>query len=200
MVFRFSLCQGKERVQSHVGRRKPQRGEKGEIFSQRGLPRGKNCAKIIKPFREAAQKAPGGTTEYPGVAQLVARLTGGQEAVSSSLATRTRRGTMKFVPLFLFAAEQNSRPPFQSAVWRGDAAQRRPPREFKSRHSDQKSLKSCDFKDFLPFGPIQRSCPKPGPSWLAVSGLAACCRLVPGGCGEFFRNRESPPSAGGPGK
>ncbi len=26
---------------------------------------------------------------YPGVAQLVARLTGGQEAVSSSLATRT---------------------------------------------------------------------------------------------------------------
>ena len=27
---------------------------------------------------------------YPGVAQLVARLTGGQEAVSSSLATRTR--------------------------------------------------------------------------------------------------------------
>ena len=28
-------------------------------------------------------------SEYPGVAQLVARLTGGQEAVSSSLATRT---------------------------------------------------------------------------------------------------------------
>ena len=28
-------------------------------------------------------------TSYPGVAQLVARLTGGQEAVSSSLATRT---------------------------------------------------------------------------------------------------------------
>ena len=28
---------------------------------------------------------------YPGVAQLVARLTGGQEAVSSSLATRTKR-------------------------------------------------------------------------------------------------------------
>lgn len=28
---------------------------------------------------------------YPGVAQLVARLTGGQEAVSSSLATRTSR-------------------------------------------------------------------------------------------------------------
>ena len=27
---------------------------------------------------------------YPGVAQLVARLTGGQEAVSSSLATRTK--------------------------------------------------------------------------------------------------------------
>ena len=27
--------------------------------------------------------------EYPGVAQLGARLTGGQEAVSSSLATRT---------------------------------------------------------------------------------------------------------------
>ena len=30
-------------------------------------------------------------TRYPGVAQLVARLTGGQEAVSSSLATRTRK-------------------------------------------------------------------------------------------------------------
>ena len=30
-------------------------------------------------------------TEYPGVAQLVARLTGGQEAVSSSLATRTKK-------------------------------------------------------------------------------------------------------------
>ena len=28
-------------------------------------------------------------THHPGVAQLVARLTGGQEAVSSSLATRT---------------------------------------------------------------------------------------------------------------
>ena len=28
---------------------------------------------------------------YPGVAQLVARLTGGQEAVSSSLATRTKK-------------------------------------------------------------------------------------------------------------
>ena len=28
-------------------------------------------------------------SEYPGVAQLGARLTGGQEAVSSSLATRT---------------------------------------------------------------------------------------------------------------
>lgn len=28
---------------------------------------------------------------YPGVAQLVARLTGGQEAVSSSLATRTSK-------------------------------------------------------------------------------------------------------------
>lgn len=31
------------------------------------------------------------TAKYPGVAQLVARLTGGQEAVSSSLATRTRK-------------------------------------------------------------------------------------------------------------
>ena len=30
-------------------------------------------------------------TSYPGVAQLVARLTGGQEAVSSSLATRTSK-------------------------------------------------------------------------------------------------------------
>ena len=30
-------------------------------------------------------------TRCPGVAQLVARLTGGQEAVSSSLATRTKR-------------------------------------------------------------------------------------------------------------
>ena len=29
------------------------------------------------------------TDKNPGVAQLVARLTGGQEAVSSSLATRT---------------------------------------------------------------------------------------------------------------
>ena len=29
-------------------------------------------------------------THHPGVAQLVARLTGGQEAVSSSLATRTK--------------------------------------------------------------------------------------------------------------
>ena len=32
---------------------------------------------------------------YPGVAQLVARLTGGQEAVSSSLATRTIRVLLK---------------------------------------------------------------------------------------------------------
>ena len=31
---------------------------------------------------------------YPGVAQLVARLTGGQEAVSSSLATRTMRSVL----------------------------------------------------------------------------------------------------------
>ncbi len=30
----------------------------------------------------------------PGVAQLVARLTGGQEAVSSSLATRTKNGVL----------------------------------------------------------------------------------------------------------
>ena len=32
--------------------------------------------------------------QYPGVAQLVARLTGGQEAVSSSLATRTKKVTI----------------------------------------------------------------------------------------------------------
>ena len=31
---------------------------------------------------------------YPGVAQLVARLTGGQEAVSSSLATRTMQSVL----------------------------------------------------------------------------------------------------------
>ena len=83
-------------------------GGKGKIFSERGLPRGKNCAKIIKPFRGAPRKK----IEYPGVAQLVARLTGGQEAVSSSLATRTRRGAAYVAPLFLFDAEQNSRPPF----------------------------------------------------------------------------------------
>ncbi len=36
---------------------------------------------------------------YPGVAQLVARLTGGQEAVSSSLATRTTIKSSKFLDI-----------------------------------------------------------------------------------------------------
>ena len=38
---------------------------------------------------------------YPGMAQLVARLTGGQEAVSSSLATRTNKKSTSSEVLFL---------------------------------------------------------------------------------------------------
>ena len=41
-------------------------------------------------------------SEQPGVAQLGARLTGGQEAVSSSLATRTKGKSFKDLPFFIF--------------------------------------------------------------------------------------------------
>ena len=41
-------------------------------------------------------------THHPGVAQLVARLTGGQEAVSSSLATRTKGQVLIGLALFSF--------------------------------------------------------------------------------------------------
>ena len=40
------------------------------------------------------------STHHPGVAQLVARLTGGQEAVSSSLATRTSKKASSMTRLF----------------------------------------------------------------------------------------------------
>ena len=40
---------------------------------------------------------------YPGVAQLVARLTGGQEAASSSLVTRTKNGKHLTVLVIFFA-------------------------------------------------------------------------------------------------
>ena len=43
---------------------------------------------------------------HPGVAQLVARLTGGQEAVSSSLATRTKGQVLIGLALFYFAARE----------------------------------------------------------------------------------------------
>ena len=41
---------------------------------------------FTNPYREKHSKK-----EYPGVAQLVAHLTGGQGVVSSSLATRTKK-------------------------------------------------------------------------------------------------------------
>ena len=41
-------------------------------------------------------------THHPGVAQLVARLTGGQEAVSSSLATRTNGVSFGVLRFFIF--------------------------------------------------------------------------------------------------
>ncbi len=46
---------------------------------------------------------------FPGVAQLVARLTGGQEAVSSSLATRTR--------MYLFFLQQKPLECDASTLW-----------------------------------------------------------------------------------
>ena len=50
-------------------------------------------------------------TAYPGVAQLVARLTGGQEAVSSSLATRTKPQRHKSLGLtFYLSAGAGPRP------------------------------------------------------------------------------------------
>ena len=56
--------------------------------------------------------------EYPGVAQLVARLTGGQEAVSSSLATRTKKERWTFVHLSFFVLDckllEASLPPGQA--------------------------------------------------------------------------------------
>ena len=47
---------------------------------------------------------------HPGVAQLVARLTGGQEAVSSSLATRTkkRRRTSVLLRFFILVVDGGS--------------------------------------------------------------------------------------------
>ena len=44
----------------------------------------------------------------PGVAQLVARLTGGQEAVSSSLATRTTKKVTTFVVTFFVGCDSKS--------------------------------------------------------------------------------------------
>ena len=49
----------------------------------------------------------GAEKAYPGVAQLVARLTGGQEAASSSLVTRTKStvwGITHYTVLFLYYA------------------------------------------------------------------------------------------------
>ena len=61
----------------------------GDIFfkkSKLGLAiSGKMCYSIKVDTRD---------THHPGVAQLVARLTGGQEAVSSSLATRTMQSVL----------------------------------------------------------------------------------------------------------
>ena len=54
--------------------------EKIWIFLKKGLPFLYKCGRI-------------NSVVIPGVAQLVARLTGGQEAVSSSLATRTKKGS-----------------------------------------------------------------------------------------------------------
>jgi hypothetical protein len=60
----------------------------------------KNLKKGVAFFKFIAYNRP----RCPGVAQLVARLTGGQEAVSSSLATRTMKRT-SFVrsAFFLFS-------------------------------------------------------------------------------------------------
>ena len=62
--------------------------------------------KILKKLKKGVdffEIIPYNKPRCPGVAQLVARLTGGQEAVSSSLATRTRKSLYAFAyRLFVF--------------------------------------------------------------------------------------------------
>ena len=60
------------------------------------------------------------TTKHPGVAQLVARLTGGQEAVSSSLATRTKHEENPYgfsSCFFLQLRDLDSRPPNAEGIF-----------------------------------------------------------------------------------
>ena len=61
--------------------------------------------KILKKLKKGVdffKIIPYNKPRCPGVAQLVARLTGGQEAVSSSLATRTKTTEFSLSSFFCF--------------------------------------------------------------------------------------------------